>query len=60
MDAGYTYRGVEMFGGAFAFSVGARNLFDRKAQRSPEFAGVIGQLQDPMGRTLYARVSYDF
>ncbi len=60
MDAQYTYRGVQMFGGDLSFSVGARNLFDRKAQRSPEFAGVIGQLQDPMGRTIYARAVYDF
>ncbi|MDG2421334.1 MAG: TonB-dependent receptor [Gammaproteobacteria bacterium] len=60
VDASYTYRGVEAFGGAVAFSLGARNLFDRQAQSSPEFAGVIGQLQDPMGRTFYARVVYDF
>jgi len=34
-------------------------LFDREAQRSPEFAGVIGGLQDPMGRNFYARVQFD-
>ncbi|MDP6417032.1 MAG: TonB-dependent receptor, partial [Gammaproteobacteria bacterium] len=60
MDASYTYRGIEMFGGEAAFTLGSRNLFDRKAQRSPEFAGVIGQLQDPMGRSIYARFVYDF
>jgi len=59
-DANYTFRGMEALGGSVAFSVGARNLFDRQAQRSPEFAGLIGQLQDPMGRTIYARVVYDF
>lgn len=60
MDASYTYRGYEFFGGEAAISVGTRNLFDRQGQRSPEFAGVIGQLQDPMGRSIYARLVYDF
>ena len=41
-------------------SVGSRNIFDRAAQRTPDFAGVIGELQDPMGRSLYARLTYDF
>jgi len=60
MDIAYTYRGLEVFGGEAAFTVGSRNVFDRQAQRSPEFAGVIGSLQDPMGRSLYARFVYDF
>jgi iron complex outermembrane receptor protein len=60
VDGSYTYRGFEAFGGEAAFTLGARNLFDRQAQRSPEFAGVIGQLQDPMGRSFYARLVYDF
>lgn len=60
MDASYTYRGVELFGGEGAFTLGSRNLFDRQAQGSPEFAGVIGALQDPMGRSIYARFIYDF
>ena len=60
MDLAYTYRGVEVGGGTVAFTVGSRNVFDRQAQRSPEFAGVIGQLQDPMGRSLYARMVFDF
>lgn len=60
MDISYTYRGIELFGGESAFSLGSRNVFDRQAQRSPEFAGVMGGLQDPMGRVLYARFVYDF
>lgn len=60
MDATYTYRGLEFMGGEMAFSLGSRNVFDRAAQTSPEFAGVIGQLQDPMGRSIYARMVYDF
>ena len=59
-DLAYTYRGVELFGGEMGISVGARNVFDREAQRTPDFAGVIGELQDPMGRSIYARVVYDF
>jgi len=60
MDASYSYRGIELWGGEGAFTVGSRNLFDRQAQGSPEFAGVIGGLQDPMGRNFYARFVYDF
>ena len=60
MDASYTYRGLSLFDGEAAFTIGSRNVFDRKAQRSPEFAGVIGGLQDPMGRNIYARFVYDF
>ena len=60
MDASYTYRGIELFGGEGAVTIGSRNVFDRQAQGSPEFAGVIGGLQDPMGRSIYARFIYDF
>ena len=59
-DLAYTYRGISLYGGELAFSVGSRNLFDRQAQRTPDFAGVMGELQDPMGRSLYARMVYDF
>lgn len=60
MDVSYTYRGLDLMGGEAAFTLGSRNVFDREAQRSPEFAGVIGSLQDPMGRAIYARFVYDF
>ena len=60
MDLAYTYRGYQAFGGEASFTLGSRNVFDRQAQRSPEFAGVIGQLQDPLGRMIYARMVYDF
>lgn len=59
-DLAYTYRGIQVMGSEIAFSVGSRNLFDRAAQRTPDFAGVMGELQDPMGRTLYARAVFDF
>lgn len=60
MDLAYTYRGLELFDGEMAMTIGSRNVFDRQAQRSPEFAGVVGALQDPLGRVLYARLVYDF
>lgn len=59
-DVAYTYRGYELFGGEMAFTLGSRNVFDRQAQRTFDFAGVIGELQDPMGRSFYARMTYDF
>ncbi|MBT8146068.1 MAG: TonB-dependent receptor, partial [Gammaproteobacteria bacterium] len=60
MDLNYTYRGLELFEGEMSFTLGSRNVFDREAQATPEFAGVAGALQDPMGRVVYARVVYDF
>ncbi len=60
LDANYTYRGIELFDGELSFTVGGRNLTDREPQRSPEFAGVLGQLQDPLNRVIYARAVYDF
>ncbi|GFZ76146.1 hypothetical protein GCM10011403_19070 [Pseudohongiella nitratireducens] len=59
-DLAYTYRGINLFGGEMGISVGSRNLFDREAQRTPDFAGVMGEMQDPMGRSYYARLVYDF
>ena len=60
MDLAYTYRGLSAFGGDFSFTLGSRNLFDRQAQRGPEQAGIIAELQDPLGRIVYARMVYDF
>lgn len=59
-DLSYTYRGLEMFDGEMGFTIGARNLFDREAQWTDDFAGVMGEMQDPMGRSIYARMVYDF
>lgn len=60
MDIAYTYRSLELFGGEMALTLGSRNVFDREAQRTPDFAGVIAELQDPLGRVLYGRLVYDF
>ena len=60
LDANYTYRGVQVWDGELSFTLGGRNLTDREPQRSPEFAGVLGALQDPLNRVFYARAVYDF
>ena len=60
VDALYSYRDVSIYGGTASFTVGLRNLFDRDAQKTGMFAGVIGELQDPLGRIIYARASYEF
>jgi iron complex outermembrane receptor protein len=59
-DMFYTYSDLEVYGGNATLSLGARNLFDREAQRTGMIAGAISQIQDPLGRMLYARVNYAF
>lgn len=60
MDIAYSYRGLSVWDGEMSFTLGSRNVFDREAQRSPEFAGVLGGLDDPRGRIIYGRLVYDF
>lgn len=60
MDILYTYRGLNLFDGEASLSIGSRNVFDREPQNSPEFAGILGGLQDPRGRMIYGRLVYDF
>ena len=60
LDLSYTYRNLDLMGNDANITLGARNLFDREAQRSPEFAGVIGGLQDPLGRVITARLQVNF
>lgn len=59
-DMFYTYSDLELFGGNATMSLGARNLFDREAQKTGMIAGVVSQIQSPLGRVLYARVNYEF
>ena len=59
-DMFYTYSDLELFGGSATMSLGARNLFDREAQKTGMIAGVVSQIQSPLGRMLYARVNYEF
>jgi outer membrane receptor for ferrienterochelin and colicin len=61
-DMFYTYRGLDLPGmtGDLSLTAGIRNVFDREAQKTGMIAGVITELQDPLGRVLYGRVSYTF
>ena len=56
----YTYSDLELLGGSAALSLGARNVFDREAQKTGMIAGAISQIQNPFGRIFYARVNYEF
>ncbi|MDP1932991.1 MAG: TonB-dependent receptor [Gammaproteobacteria bacterium] len=59
VDASYNFSQYEAMGGEFAFTVGARNLFDRLPQKVPMLGGMESVLYDPTGRMLYARVTYE-
>lgn len=61
-DMFYTYRGLDLPGmdGDLTLTAGMRNMFDRGAQKTGMIASVITELQDPLGRVLYGRVSYSF
>jgi hypothetical protein len=58
-DFAYNYRGYEALGGVFNFTVGSRNVFDRMPQRMPTLGGTEDNLYDTMGRTIYARITYE-
>ena len=60
VDMFYTYRDLSVFDGNAALSLGARNLFDREAQKTGMIAGAVSQLQSVLGRVYYARVTYEF
>lgn len=60
LDMYYTYRDLELLGGNSSISVGLRNATDREAQKTGMIAGVAAELQDPLGRVVYARLNYEF
>ena len=60
MDWFYTYSGLEIGDGQTGITVGMRNAFDRQPQKVGMTSGIVGELQDPLGRVMYARMSYDF
>ena len=60
MDMFYAYRNLEVMGGNATLSAGARNIFDREAQKTGMIGGAVTQLQSVLGRVLYVRVSYEF
>jgi len=61
-DAFYTYQGLSVpaIGGTLSLTAGMRNMFDREAQKVGMTSGSIQELQDPLGRIVYARVRYEF
>ncbi len=59
-DMYYTYRDLQLFDGSASFSLGARNLFDREAQKTGMIAGAVSQIQSVLGRVYYVRVNYEF
>ncbi len=60
LDWFYTYSGLNLMDGNSAITVGMRNAFDRQAQKVGMTSGIVGQLQDPLGRMFYARFSHEF
>lgn len=60
LDAYYTYRDLELLGGNSSISVGLRNATDREAQKTGMIAGAVAELQEVLGRVVYARLNYEF
>lgn len=60
LDWFYTYRGLDLGGAETGLTVGMRNAFDRAPQKVGMTAGIIGELQDALGRVMYARFSHEF
>lgn len=60
MDWFYTYSGLDVADGQTSVTVGMRNAFDRQPQKVGMTSGIVGELQDALGRVMYARLSYDF
>ena len=59
-DMFYTYRDLEVMDGNATISIGARNLFDREAQKTGMIAGAVSQIQSVLGRVYYVRGTYEF
>jgi len=62
LDMFYTYRDLELpgVGGNLTFSLGARNLTDREAQKVGMTSGSVQELHNPLGRVIYGRINYQF
>ena len=58
-DMFYTYRDLELMDGNATLSFGARNLFDREAQKTGMIAGAVSQIQSVLGRVWYVRATYE-
>lgn len=60
MDMFYAYNDLEIMDGSASLSFGARNIFDREAQKTGMIGGAITELQSVLGRVMYVRVGYEF
>jgi len=63
LDWFYTYSGLNRVSGLSGqtdLTFGMRNATDRQPQKVGMTSGIVGELQDPLGRIFYARISHDF
>jgi len=62
MDVFYSYRGLQLpsIGGDLSFTLGARSVTDREAQKVGMTSGSVQELHDPLGRVIYGRINYQF
>ncbi len=62
MDVFYSYRGLQLpsVGGDLSFTLGARNVTDREAQKVGMTSGSVQELHNPLGRVIYGRINYQF
>ena len=60
LDLRYGHSFNELLDGTVLFSAGISNVFDREAQPLPVDQGLETRLQDPIGRTFYLDMTYDF
>jgi len=58
VDVSYSYSGLRVLGGTGSLSVGSRNLFDNMPTGIPSLGGMEAFLHDPIGRTIYARLTF--
>lgn len=57
-DARYSYR-FNAFDTDANLTVGVTNLFDRDAQRLPQYGGMESRIDDPFGRQFYMSLDFD-
>lgn len=59
VDARYSYR-FNLFDTDANITGGIQNLFDRKAQRLPQYGGLETRVDDPFGRQFYVSMDFEF
>lgn len=60
-DIFYSYRNIQVprVGGESSLTIGLRNMWDREAQKVGMTGGMVGEMQSPLGRVIYGRISYE-